>query len=295
MFNLSVESGYETLDILIRQAEIAYLQGDYAAAAESYKRALNLSPTSRWIREELADMYGLSKKPQQEKAEWIYLGISPEKMIKNGDDALHMHMYGDAYKWFTRAIRFNPGLQKSLAFRQAITGAISRHKDADELITNLRDYGQSFKIYPVSERVTVAGQELFWLSEIGDIPGIGLVTYGTALGNSSSRMTQRIGYMLWNGEVGMFFNAATEGWYDISVNLQHSSPPPVLMQLRIDETLIDNIDLQKGDNSWEVFSHLIMLQKGIHMLHIEFKNDNVIDGKNRDAAIEWITIQRESD
>lgn len=84
-----------------------------------------------------------------------------------------------------------------------------------------------------------------------------------------------------------------EEW-TIAVTARHDDPPPVELELWLDEVLIGRLSFDKGDQSWETLSIESKLTPRHHWLYIWYRED-VFDeerGLDRNAYIKQVIITR---
>lgn len=268
-----------------RLAQIYMLRDKPQWAATTLEQAYYLQPENQWIQRELAEAYEISGQKTRADALYARLGTTPNQMKDIGDTYLQRHKYIQAFVWYSSALRQEPSMYVDTAFKRAVTATIVGDYKALELLKAL-EAQDGLNIHTLYDTLTIYGTSLLWMDDVGQ------VTYGVPLDLSNNRDEPVIGFLWWTGEVLGIFNAAQGGVYNFSATVLHNTPPPVEMAIGLDGQQLRLISLERGDNSWETFTISADIGPGPHTVHIWFLNDGVVGGKNRNAAIKSITIER---
>jgi len=85
-------------------------------------------------------------------------------------------------------------------------------------------------------------------------------------------------------------------YYRFTLQALNGFPPPILIDLTIDDHSIDTFDFDVGDESWTESSRDTFLEAGLHLVSLSFLNDGRVesDGKifDRNAYISSLSVQR---
>lgn len=284
--------------LLLGRAQL--LAGQAAAAVEAYRTYTRLRPGNPLGHLEL----GLADAAQCDRenvssavgcpdavAEWKAAGVDAAQLVAAGDAALHQARWAEAAGWYERAGWFagsaSPGIQAfNFQYRQAVAAALAQAPQASELLAEVRARDATFELFALQDSLRVEGAALRWLTRAGDGKD---ADYGTPLSNGGSGA---IGFMWWNGQATALLSVAQAGDYSLRASLQHSDPAPVEMAIGIDGRQLMPITLARGDNSWETVTLPVHLTKGFHSIDLWYLNDALANGKDRNAAVQWVMVQR---
>ena len=64
------------------------------------------------------------------------------------------------------------------------------------------------------------------------------------------------------------------------------------LQLEANNRVIGNARLEKEDNSWQEFQFASILDEGLQIIGVRLLNNAVIHGKDRNAVIDWIRLEK---
>lgn len=95
----------------------------------------------------------------------------------------------------------------------------------------------------------------------------------------------------------LFLWAEQENCWQIAVKAKHDDPPPVNLEVWLDEVLAGVLSFDRGDQSWEVLSVNTPATPNTHILSISFTNDYLDEesGADRNAYIEYVEVTRIED
>ncbi len=222
-------------------------------------------------------------------AEWQAGGLSSARALALGDEALGQSrmlealVWYERYQWFADSDAEAPPLPFDLVFRIAVAAAQVQSPDARRLLAEVRERDTTFQVYSVQASARIDGTAFRWMNPIGD-----QVTYGTPLSNGGSGSA---GFFWWAGQATAVISVEQDGDYILRMRLRHSDPPPVEMALGVDGKRLEPITLSQGNNSWETVSLPVTLAAGYHTVDIWYLNNAIVNGKDRDGAVEWVTIE----
>lgn len=262
------------------------LLGQVEEAVKAYEGYTALRPGNPLGYVELVQVYEISKELGTSNTlydTWEKAGYQSDAFIDRGLEAFSTRDFSLARKMFYHAYFVSDHLSSDILFRWAVSSVMSTNKIP--------------KIFPVSEiavysfsmdnQLKVDGSHLLWGRDNPD----GKPTLGDPLGKYS-RSPDNVGVMWWGGQAVMFVEAPYEGMYKISISVQHTFPKPIQLQVEINFKSIMQIELNRGDLSWEEFSSEVYLSKGVQLIGIHYLNNGVVDGLDRDAHIEWIKLEQ---
>jgi hypothetical protein len=168
-------------------------------------------------------------------------------------------------------------------FRETIAAIRSQDADVPALLAELSKRDNSFHFFSTDYLPKIDGVAFRWMDQIGDE-----VTYGTPLTNDG---TGTAGFLWWTGQATAVLSVERDGNYIISARVRHGDPPPVEMALGIDGKQLEVLSLMRGDNSWETVHLPVSLKKGFHTIDVWYSNDEIVNGKDRNAAVSWIATE----
>lgn len=249
------------------------LQGDPEFAVTTLERAYLLAPTK------LSTQGNNNLTAPEVSQEGVIT-----HMVEFGDSSIDHLQYAAALRWYALAIQRAPSLQATLALRCALAAIFANDPAAMPLIGVAHQVDPTFNVYSLVDTLKINGPDFRWATSITKD-----FTYGTPL--SYATHGDPIGTLWWTGEVVAAVLNQHAGSYVLSVRLRHSAPPPVQMAIGADRQQLKTVDLTRGDNSWETVTIPLTLSQGLHTINIWFLNNGVVGDIDRDAAIEWVTLQ----
>ena len=225
-------------------------------------------------------------------AEWRAAGIDASQLLAAGDSAFNRSQWSEAADWYERA-RWYAGTTGAggqvpfdLLFRQAVAAALAQRREASELLAEVQGRDGKFQAYILQDSVRIDGVEFRWMTLIGDGKD---ANYGTPLSNGGSGTA---GFLWWDGQETALLDVAQDGNFTLRAHLRDSDPAPVEMAIGIDGRPLEQITLSRGDDSWETVTLPISLTRGFHSIDLRFLNDAIVNGKDRNAVAEWVTVER---
>lgn len=216
---------------------------------------------------------------------WRAAGVDPGQFITRGDQAWRQRAYDAAFRWYTRATPDPAAMPFDLLFRSAIAASLGGSARAPALLAAVQERDRSFEIPTLGDAARIEGADFRWATPISPT-----LTYGSPL----SYLTDgSFGALWWSGEALAMLSVEQPGRYLIRANLRHSQPPPVEMAIGVDGRQAQAAALGRGDNSWQTITVPITLSRGLHTINLWFLNNAVVDGKDRDAVVEWVEIREQ--
>jgi hypothetical protein len=207
--------------------------------------------------------------------EWREAGIEPENFIAAGSQKFTAHQYQEAAQWFQIASMVEV-IQDRELFLWSVAEIMLRHD-----LTGI-PLPQVLPINELNDDLEIKGSAFRWMLDN---------LLGQSIGNPSEG-DPNIGYLSFSGEAIAAIDIHQTSTYHVFLKAQNTAPPPIQLQLEIDFRPVVTIELSRGDGSWEELGTELTLSNGLHILGINFMNDAIIEGKDRNAVIEWVKIQK---
>lgn len=215
-------------------------------------------------------------------ADWKTAQISPELFLESANAAFLQNRHTDASQAYEQAWFLGDDFTPAMQFQWAVSAVIQ------EQTIPLQIPEETATIYHLTrERVRIDGSKMQWMR---DHPS-GSPNYGDQLGKYPI-VPANIGVMWWGGQAVAFIEIDQEGSYELTIRAQHTLPAPIQIQLEADFNPIVQIELARGDLSWEEISTTVSLSSGIHLIGVNYLNNAVVDGIDRDLHIEWIELKQ---
>jgi hypothetical protein len=263
---------------------VACLLGNTENAVESYVAFTEARPDNPLGHVELALGYFLLNKGYVQKTrltqeiitETLKANVNPLDMFSNGQVRFHFANYENADLWFEIGSLTNITIPKSLLFLWNISSIVSKGR----FIENLDQL--NFPPQIINNETKIEAKSLIWVVP-NLVTGETLETYPS--GNPDS------GVMWWNGIAIVPVDVQTSATYKIILRAQNVPPLPIRIQLEHNFSTIAQFETDKDDYSWSDFSVLYKLEKGLHIIGVQFLNDGIENGINRNAVLDWIRIE----
>lgn len=271
-----------------RRLSVAYRQaGHYAEALAAQEQAYRLNPASLLVQQELASAYDLVGKSAEAETLWQHLDMPRERIIQLGDTYLAAGDYATAWVWYKRLLNMGLDLESEQLYRAAIAAVIVKAPEANALINQLGRSEERFQgLVQTGAVLSVDGALLRWLSPPSvNVPIGANLTFGA--GATAS------GYMWGNGQAVLIIEVLDSGSYEVQIQVVHSAPPPILLAVGVDGQRNAQRALSRGDETTENVSLSVPLAAGLHTVHVWFLNDGYVDGVDRNAVINMVTLRRQ--
>jgi hypothetical protein len=221
---------------------------------------------------------------QEIRSDWQAYGIDTNQFLNLARQSFDRQKYSDAALWYQRALKFQVSsmdeMPMSDEFKWGISSILADSALPQSLVVRL----------PVSKlfgQLTIDPDQLRWFQSR---PALNL-GYADPIALRSGGDTE-IGLLYWGGPAGILIDVQQDGWYKVSIRAQNSPPAPVNLQLEDNFQSFGKVVLARGDQSWQVFQLKTFLRVGVHVLDVNFTNDGMVDGVDRNAIVDWIKIER---
>ncbi len=253
-------------------------------AVAALERAYQLQPSSLLIQQELAAAYKAVNEIALAIEVWQGLSLTVAQMLVSGDMSLDRQQYAAAMDWYNIAAQYDPDIESALPLRRFLVERLTGSPTAMMWFRKAQASDQSLMMYALGDTLKMNGADLRWMRSIDGIFGMPL-NYGIG-GNTT-------GYLWWTGQAFAVILVEQAGDYQISMHVLHDDPPPVEMAIGVNGQQIRQVSLGRGDDSWETVSTSVFLTTGIHIIQVSFLNDAIVNGKDRNAVVEWIKIEHQ--
>lgn len=206
-------------------------------------------------------------------------GSDVNQFIEQGDLALEAGAYDRAALWYKRALVIEPP-SPSLQFRSAVASI------AAQVPIPARVDLYMLEVQTLTDHLQIEAESLRWLTQR---PYFG-VAFGDPLRTVPSA-DPATGTLWWNGAAATIINVLQDGDYSIVLRAQNTPPAPVELQIEHNYVLVATCTLEKENMMWDECVTRIHLQSGMHVIGVRFKNDGGQGGIDRNAVLDWISIQ----
>jgi tetratricopeptide (TPR) repeat protein len=256
------------------------MMGEPENAVSAYKAYVLLRPENPLGHLEFGLAYALVGQ-KMSVSDWQTAGINPDQILAQADQAFNQKDYLIAARRYLQSAGI-----KELTFpaylRWVIAAVISQQELPDT----------AYQILPVfniaeSGKTRIEAEYFRWLREV---PQYHLV-YGDRLidhpGNDRS-----VARMWWAGDAIIIIQVPAPGEYEITIRAQNTIPPPIQMDLTINNEPVYPFEMERGDMSWQEYKTEVHLSTGFHIVGLRYLNNAVVDSVDRDAVIDWIEIEK---
>jgi hypothetical protein len=270
----------------IKLAELHALAGQLAHAIAILESQYHQYPDNAQIETALLNAYGLANDSKRLQMLWQMMKLTK---IEMEDFFATISTIPGSLSTSDKMTDPSLELPASRLFVILMREQLSQDKNVTETIQLVQQIVPNFEVFSLNTDLTVRGGAMRWLTEI---PGSS-ITYGTPLAYSSGYESP-FGIFGWSGEAVAFLSVEQAGDFMIQLRLRHSSPPPVDMALGVNRKDIYPIILERGDDSTQMVEIPIRLNQGIQTIHLWFLNNGIVNGKDRDALLEFFSITKNS-
>lgn len=153
-----------------------------------------------------------------------------------------------------------------------------------------------------SDEVVLATADHYFIKELGfmqivtnsvEIP----VSMFTRSGLPASLQTVEVSGVLYGPgyfQLRTFFVSDVEDCWQFAIKAKHDDPPPVNLEIWLDDVLAGTLSYTKGDQSWDILSVYSTVKPGAHWMRIWFVNDYLDKETNtdRNAYVQYVSINR---
>ena len=214
--------------------------------------------------------------------EWEDAGATADQFFEDGNLAFSSQNYTSAADWYKHGAAFlASSLPSGILLKWEIASVIAHHT-VDNLPNN-----EELIILPLSESLKIEAETLRWLK----IDPHWNLEYGNQLIDHPSS-NPNVGVMWWSGQAATFIQTDESGMYELTIRVQNTPPAPIKLKLEHNFTTIEQFEFSKEDMSWEERTVEYYLAEGVHLIIIQFLNDDSVDGVDRNAVIDWLEIKR---
>lgn len=308
-----------TRDVLVyRRLAQAYLAiGNAEEAIKSLLIARDLSPESIIIQRELGLAYILAGQPRaglhilsnisdsSESLSNLIESILEEQIDKGNYELIYSLLealdiaftdaeqmankaieLGDgrkAFYWLLAAQILDPELKRTLTLRKVAAIYMS---DIDRKNISEGDMSEIPTHRLLSgNRVNINGGDFLWMRDVKE--------WGVSFGSPASTRSSEpdVGVMWWNGRIVAFVEIVKEGQYRLRLQIKQSTPPPIVVDVFINQNKLFRINLTRGDNTWAYIDSLIYLSSGVQMISIAFVNNDIFNGSDRNVYINKVSLE----
>jgi hypothetical protein len=213
--------------------------------------------------------------------DWQAAGISPEQILAQAEQAFDKKDYLIAANQY----RLSENI-KELPYASYLRWVIAATISKQELPESAP---QILPIFPFMEsgKTRLEVEYFRWLRESEP----NNLAYGDRLIDHSGS-DRTIGIMLWSGDAVAIVKTPISGNYSVTIRAQNTFPPPVQMYLTVDLEPNFPFEMNLGDNSWREFKTEVALSAGFHVIGLRYLNNGVVNGKDRDAVLDWIEFEK---
>lgn len=266
-------------DLLLGRAYC--LDGQMENAINAYRAYTRLRPSNPLGHLELGLAYALNSQ-KAAVAEWQMAGVTPQQVLSTADQAFNRTGYLSAAYWYRAYAANVDEVPTAVLLRWAMAASVSG-------LPLPESASQSLPAFPIAAqgKTQIEAKYFRWLREIASYH----VSYGDRLVDHPGS-DPSIATMWWSGDAVIIIHVPESGKYGITINAQNTLPPPVQMNLAIDLAPVYPFEMDRGDMSWQEFQHTVVLSAGFHVVGLRYLNNAIVNGKDRDAVIDWIELQK---
>ena len=215
---------------------------------------------------------------------WRDYGLHIDDFLVSATSQFDQSKYIDALLWYSLGYRIGAIQLEELSIAETLNWAISAALSGGTLPNELYP---GLPISVVDDSLQIDVEDMRWLRSIPEWD----LFYGDQVSKFPS-ITDGVGTLFWRGRVISIIHVPNTGDYEIIVRGFNSSPAPVILLLEDNFKPLGEIRLEKGDQSREDISFKAFLNKGLHLISLNFMNNEVVDGIDRDAHIDFIRIDQ---
>lgn len=212
---------------------------------------------------------------------WEALGLDPTQFVARGDALVRQGELAAAAGWYTRARLETPILSPSSEFRAAVAHVVTGQANMEVIAPVLH-------IQPVADGqgTQIEAENLQFLAT-----PVEREHYDGQLLVAAESVAAEVGVLPWSGAGITALDVATPGTYRITLRAQHVAPSPIKLQIEQNGMPIGAFDLMREDNTWQEYTISAEFDSGTHIIGVRFLNDNVVQGHDRNAVLDWLRVQ----
>jgi len=144
----------------------------------------------------------------------------------------------------------------------------------------------------LAKKARLEVEDLVWLMEY---PQGGLL-FGEKIGKVGKQAADasggRLGVLSASGYSGGWVDVTQGGRYRITVRGKNTPPAPVIVRLEVNYKLIGELTMTLEDGSYQDFTFEAELARGIHLITVQFINNAIVGGLDRNAELDIIQIEK---
>jgi hypothetical protein len=273
--------------------QIRASEGKWVDALRSLQDAQEVAPNNAKIAWKTALVF---EKIDPRSSELILLyqraGFNSDQFLHAADKLMRNFEFEKAGQYYKRAALLDAeSVSDQHTFEFVVRKLVSKIRiNSDRIVEDVSlasQFDNTFTINKLNDRLRVNGAEFRLTTPISPPT----ITFGTRVDSSN---INSVGILWWTSQSMAIVSVPYDSIYQVSVKLRHSSPPPVEIVVGTDSQPLYYFTLERGDNSWEIFTFPIILSSGIHTIDVWFLNDGVVNGEDRNASINWIVLENSS-
>jgi hypothetical protein len=257
------------------------LDGDLENAIAAYRAYIRMRPQNPLGHLEIGMAYALGSQTAAIAA-WQSAGVTPAQILSVAEQAFTLKNYPSAASWYRISAVGVKDIPIGVLLRWSMAASISGQDLPDTA-------NQILPVFPIAElgKTRIEAMYFRWLRDNVQ----NNLAYGDRLMDRPGP-DRSVGRMWWSGDAVIIIHAPVSGKYAITIRAQNSIPPPVQMNLTLDLVPVYPFEMQRGDMSWQEFQTEVDLSAGYHVIELQFLNNAIVNGIDRDAVIEWIEVQK---
>lgn len=223
---------------------------------------------------------------QQAQANWQVFHVQSRDFYPQARYTFEKRDYSSTLINYQRAVTFRaPGLGKLPfpdRYRWALAAILSRSA-IPQFILDALPYVK------LSDSKTIPAAQFRWLR----------TNPQAQIDISTPAATKKIdeakyGVLYHSGRVGVFIQARQSGWYLLKFKALNTAPPPVLARVELDTRPLIEAKLTRGDQSRQTFTARAYLTQGMHLLSVNYLNDQMVNGVDRNLFFLSVRLERGS-
>lgn len=259
------------------------LKGDTTAAVAALQRAKELQPRSLLIAGELAHAYDAAGDHAAADLLWQAVGVDTTQLGAYGHRAFEGGDCTAAARWYAGALARQPDQAAATLFPRAICAVSLGTPDARALLAEVTTADPSFAPLLITDELIVPGHSFRFISQVSE--------WGVFYGQPLPSTNGSDGLFPWTGGAVVVLDAPRDGLYTLEFELRQSDPPPVRLEVLIDGVAVARLQLSRGDNSFSRVALPAVLSPGLHTVSVKFLNNDIIDGRDRDAVVAQLIVR----
>ena len=221
---------------------------------------------------------------QEAQADWQEFHLRSKDFFPQARYTFEKKDYSSTLINYQRALMFRaPGLGKFPfpdIYRWAIAAVLSRSAFPTFILETL----SSVKL---TNSKTIPAAQFRWLRTIPEAQiDISTLVAKKKIGDA------KYGILYHGGRVGVFLRAQQSGWYLLKFKALNTAPPPVIARVELDTRPVIEAELARGDQSQQTFTGRAYLTEGIHLLSVNYLNDQMVNGVDRNLFFLSVRLER---